>query len=65
MLRHPINATFTLSDAATGDDHTWDGTIVAAETATAEFLKKFLLDGFISFIIVGLIGLQFTKIKGK
>jgi hypothetical protein len=64
MLRHPINATFTLSDAATGDDQTCDGIMVAAEIATAEFLKKFLLDGFISFNLVGLIGLQFTKIKG-
>jgi hypothetical protein len=52
MLRQPINATFTLSDAAIGDDQTCEGIMVAAESATAEFLKKFLLDGFIVLLLL-------------
>jgi len=63
MLRHPINATFTLSVGANGDDHTFDGITVVAEIATADFFRKFLLDGFIVRFFVGLIGSQFTKFK--
>jgi len=52
IFRQPIKATLTLSDGETGDDHTCDGIMVAAEMATAEFLKKFLLDGFIVLILL-------------
>jgi hypothetical protein len=47
MLRQPIKATFTLSEGANCADQTFDGITVVAETATADFFRKLLLDGFI------------------
>jgi hypothetical protein len=48
MFLQPISATFTLSLGALFADQTFDGIIVVAEIATADFLRKLLLDGFIS-----------------
>jgi len=55
MLRQPINATFTLSLGTNSDDHTFSGITVAmpiADAATADFIRKFLLDGFIGTIFL-------------
>jgi hypothetical protein len=52
IFLQPINATFTLSPGAIPEDHTFEGMMVVApiaETATAVFFRKFLLDGFIIF----------------
>jgi hypothetical protein len=65
IFRQPINATFTLSLGAGFDDQTFEGIIVVAEIATADFFKKLLLDGFIVRVILLVYGLQFTKIKIK
>jgi len=50
MFRQPINATFTLSEGAVWEAHTCEGIMVMAEAASAEFFRKFLLDGFIMML---------------
>jgi hypothetical protein len=55
MLRHPINATLTLSLGANCEDQTLDGITVVAEIAMAEFFRKLLLDGFIIRFFSGLL----------
>jgi hypothetical protein len=53
MLRQPISATFTLSEGANSDDQTFSGTTdneLIADAAIADFLRKFLLEGFILFL---------------
>jgi hypothetical protein len=68
MFRQPINATFTLSDGANGEDQTFSGIMVAAPmavAANAELRKKLLLDGFIGKIFCWFIGLQFTNFGFK
>jgi hypothetical protein len=68
IFLQPINATFTLSDGVYGVDHTFDGITVAAETATADFFRKFLLDGFIALILwfnrLAIYKKQLNKIPG-
>jgi len=67
MLRQPINATFTLSDGANGDDHTFDGITVVAEIATTDFFRKLLLDGFIVLLLlvywIAIYKIQLQKIR--
>ena len=65
IFLQPIKATLTLSLGAGFDDQTFDGIIVVADIATAEFLRKLLLDGFIvRFLLVYWIAIykiQFQK----
>jgi hypothetical protein len=70
MLRQPIKATFTLSAGANGDDHTFSGITVAtpiAVAATADFFRKFLLDGFIVLLLlvywIAIYKIQLHKIR--